>query len=83
MVAFFSATWSDDCRLINPSVEKDAKDFPQVIFVKVDVDELPNVAKKYQVSSEPTFTFFEKGAIVDKYVGKDITVLRNLISKHV
>uniref|UniRef100_A0A803L6Z4 Thioredoxin domain-containing protein n=1 Tax=Chenopodium quinoa TaxID=63459 RepID=A0A803L6Z4_CHEQI len=40
MVVDFTASWCPPCRLIAPFLAELAKKLPQVIFVKVDVDEL-------------------------------------------
>lgn len=40
MVVDFTATWCGPCRMMAPVLDDLAKKLPNVIFVKVDVDEL-------------------------------------------
>lgn len=44
-VLYFTATWCGPCRMIAPIFSALAKDFPGANFVKIDVDELPEVAQ--------------------------------------
>nr|CAD1818313.1 unnamed protein product [Ananas comosus var. bracteatus] len=46
-----------------------AKKYPNVIFLKVDVDELKSVAQDWAIEAMPTFVFLKEGTIVDKVVG--------------
>ncbi|KAF8378382.1 hypothetical protein HHK36_029721 [Tetracentron sinense] len=51
MVIDFTATWCKPCRLIEPTIEELASKFRNVLFVKIDVDEL-------MVSFSFSFIFF-------------------------
>ncbi|KAL3514689.1 hypothetical protein ACH5RR_027406 [Cinchona calisaya] len=82
VVAFFTSTCSNDCISITPVVAQYAGEYPRVMFLKVDVDELKNVADTYQVSKVPTFIFFKEGATVEIYVGRDTTALKQLIKSN-
>lgn len=42
-----------------------AKELPEVMFLKVDVDECEDIASEYNVSSMPTFVFLKKGEKVN------------------
>jgi thioredoxin 1 len=35
--------------------------YPDVVFLKVDVDECENVAAEFEISSMPTFVFLKRG----------------------
>ena len=65
----FTASWCGPCRFIAPVFAEYAKKFPGAIFLKVDVDELKDVAEQYNVEAMPTFLFFKGGEQVDKVVG--------------
>ena len=58
----FGATWCGPCKALAPIVEKISEDFKgKVKVVAVDIDECPEVAKKYSVRSVPTVLVFKGG----------------------
>jgi thioredoxin 1 len=70
LLADFSATWCGPCQAIKPTVESISKEYSDKVKVCViDIDDNPNIAKKYQVKSVPTFLFFYKGTAVKKISG--------------
>ena len=66
----FWATWCMPCRMLAPTIEELAEDLEgKVIVGKVNVDEDPDLARKYRVASIPTLIVFENGAEVRRSVG--------------
>ena len=66
----FFATWCGPCRMLGPVLEGlDAKDDFNVQIVKVDVDELPDLAVAFNVETIPTLFFFSEGKAVRRYSG--------------
>ena len=51
----FWAEWCGPCRTMGPIIDKLAPDFENVKFVRVNVDEVPEVAELFEVRSIPTF----------------------------
>jgi len=69
LVDFF-AQWCGPCKRISPYIEQLAKEFEgKAVFIKVDVDELADVASKEQISSMPTFRYFKGGKKVADVIG--------------
>ncbi len=69
MVDFF-ATWCGPCKMMAPAVERLAKAYEGKVKIgKLDVDENPDVAGKYEIQSIPTTIFFKNGEMVEKLVG--------------
>ncbi len=69
VVVDFTATWCGPCRVIGPVFVELSKKFPQIFFLKVDVDQLRDVAQEWDVEAMPTFIFIKDGKAVDKVVG--------------
>jgi len=66
----FWAPWCGPCRMIAPVVEQLAGENSDVIKVgKLNVDEAPNSAQSYGVSSIPTLMIFKSGEVVERFVG--------------
>jgi len=69
LVDFF-ATWCGPCRMIAPSVEQLAAEYEgRAIVGKVDVDQEPNLARRFGVMSIPTLVVMKGGEVVEQAVG--------------
>ncbi|MFN8576157.1 MAG: thioredoxin [Candidatus Sericytochromatia bacterium] len=80
----FWAPWCGPCRMIAPVVEKLSQEFAgKAKFVKLNVDDNPDTAQKYNITGIPALYMFKGGSDVDKVIGAaQKPVLENLISKH-
>jgi len=59
----FTATWCGPCQRLAPIVEKIADEYAGKVKVgKLDIDDAPEMARKYGVRSVPTCIVFEGGA---------------------
>nr|KYP66910.1 Thioredoxin H-type [Cajanus cajan] len=82
IVVDFTASWCGPCRFISPFLSELAKKFTNVIFLKVDVDELKTVAEDFAVEAMPTFVFVKEGTLLGKVVGAKKEELQQTIEKH-
>ena len=65
----FWAPWCGPCRMIAPTLEEIAGERPDIRVGKVNVDENPELAKKFRIISIPTLIVLEKGQVLDKAIG--------------
>ncbi|MDE1825175.1 MAG: thioredoxin [Candidatus Micrarchaeota archaeon] len=64
VVVDFWAEWCGPCRVFSPIVEEVSADFKdKVKFYKLNVDNNPEIAERYNVMSIPTAMLFEKGEV--------------------
>lgn len=68
LVDFF-AEWCGPCRMVSPIVEEIAEETEDIKICKVNVDEQPELAQKFAVSSVPTLAVFREGKIYRTSVG--------------
>jgi thioredoxin 1 len=68
MVDFY-AEWCGPCKLTEPIIEEISKEMGNVKFVKINVDNNPELASGYSVFSIPTFIIFKDGVAVNQFVG--------------
>jgi thioredoxin 1 len=66
----FYADWCGPCRAMAPVIDDLASDFQgRANFVKVNVDESPELASRYGVQSIPTFIVVRNGNAAERLVG--------------
>jgi len=66
----FWATWCGPCRAIAPVLEALERDEAgRVRVAKVNVDEEPALAGRYEIRSIPTILFVKSGRVVDRVIG--------------
>ncbi|CAN4088720.1 unnamed protein product [Withania somnifera] len=81
-ILYFTATWCGPCRFISPFYTSLPGKYPEVAFLKADIDEARDVASRWNVSSVPAFFFIKDGKEVDRVVGADKSSLEKKIAQH-
>lgn len=64
------APWCGPCRIIGPVMDQLAAESQgQYRIAKLNVDENPQVASRFQITSIPTMLIFKDGKLIDRLVG--------------
>lgn len=64
----FYAQWCGPCKRFAPVLDQLSETYNENIFyIKVDIDEVEEVANDYEISSLPTFMVFETGNLKTTY----------------
>jgi thioredoxin 1 len=69
VVVDFWAPWCGPCHAVTPVLEQLSGETDKVEFVKVDIDENPLTASRFQVLSIPTVILFEQGEARQTVIG--------------
>ncbi len=66
----FWAAWCGPCRMLGPIVEELAQEAgDKAVVGKVNVDEQPELAARYGITTIPTVLVFQNGDVIQKSVG--------------
>jgi len=66
----FYADWCGPCKMMAPVIEQIAGEYGDRVEVgKLNTDENPDIAMRYQVMGIPTLGLFQGGQMVDRLVG--------------
>lgn len=82
-VVDFSAEWCGPCKMMAPVFDELSGEMSGINFIKVDVDECPDIAQKFLVTGVPTLIVMKDGKEVDRQVGfVPKNVLSDFLAKH-
>ena len=66
----FSADWCGPCKMMAPVIDELAGEYEGEMKIgKINVDQSPDIAQKYNVMSIPMFAFFKNGEVIETAVG--------------
>ena len=69
VVVDFGAEWCGPCKVLSPILEELNDEIEGVEFVKLDVDQHPQIAGQNQVMGVPTVVILKDGEVKDRFVG--------------
>lgn len=75
------AWWCWGSQHAMPKFESLSDEFPNCMFIKVEMDAIPNVPRIYTLDSTPAFLFFRNGGRADTYLGGNKERLEEFIRK--
>lgn len=65
----FYASWCGPCRMLSPVIDKVAEENPDIVVGKVNVDDEPELAAMFSVSSIPVLVVMKDGKILKQSLG--------------
>ena len=65
----FYATWCGPCKMLSPIVDEIAKEHPEYVVGKVNVDEEPELASAFGITSIPMLALIRDGVVKDTSLG--------------
>jgi len=65
----FYADWCGPCKIMGPIVDELSDKLKNIKFVKVNVDENPDLSSEYSIFSIPTLLVFKEGKMINQLVG--------------
>jgi thioredoxin 1 len=65
----FGADWCGPCKRLTPIIEQLQLNIPELQIQTVDVDESPELSRKYQIKVLPTVIVLEDGQEINRLVG--------------
>jgi len=68
-VVHFWASWANQCEPMDEAMNILSDELQHVGFVRVEAEEVPDVAMEYEVAAVPTFVFFRSGKVLDRVEG--------------
>ena len=69
VVVDFWAEWCGPCKMIAPILEEIASENEGIVIAKLNVDENPQTAASYGITSIPTMNVFSGGQVVKTIIG--------------
>ncbi len=70
-LAMFYALWCPHCRSLAPIMNRLAEEYKDdVKFVKVDIDDRPELSEQFGVEAVPTVILFQYGQMVEQWLGE-------------
>ncbi len=69
VIVDFWAEWCGPCKMVAPILEEIAAENDGVVIAKLNVDENPQTAASYGITSIPTMNVFSGGQVVKQIIG--------------
>lgn len=74
------AEWCGPCKAIAPFFNSLKEKYPSIKFLKCNIDDNEEIARKYKIDSIPAFILIKDGLEKDRLVGSNKTKLEEMVS---
>lgn len=81
-VVHFWADWADQCEQMNDVLKELSKHYPDVLYLLVDAEDLPEVSVQYDIEAVPTFIFLKNKQQIGRLNGAHAPELTKMVKEH-
>ncbi|WRT65878.1 Grx4 family monothiol glutaredoxin [Kwoniella shivajii] len=78
----FWAPWAEPCKAFNQSIEEKSKQFPQVLFLNIEAEELSDISESFDIEAVPSFLLIRGHTLLARHSGSDVLLLVSLLQQH-
>lgn len=87
LVIYFHASWAEPCKHMSSAIETLASTYPtsnppKISFLRIDADEVSDVAEDYEVASVPYIVLQKDNKVIDTISSPSIATVRATVEKH-
>ena len=69
VVVDFHADWCGPCKVLSPILDELDSELDDVEFVKINVDDYPELSGSYEIMAVPTVIMFQDGKVKNRFSG--------------
>ncbi|AAW42462.1 thioredoxin, putative [Cryptococcus deneoformans JEC21] len=78
----FWAPWAEPCVAFNNAVEQEAAQFPSVLFLNIEAEQLADISESFDIEAVPSFLVLRGHTLLARHSGADASLLRSLLTQH-
>jgi thioredoxin 1 len=79
VVANFSASFCKPCKEIAPFIEELVVSYPNITFLKIDIEDASDIIDYHNITSIPFFKFYKNEIEITSYCGTDKRIIREAL----
>jgi thioredoxin 1 len=79
VVANFSASFCKPCKEIAPFIEELVVSYPNITFLKIDIEDASDISDYHNITSIPFFKFYKNEIEITSYCGTDKRIIQEAL----
>ncbi|CAL8068967.1 unnamed protein product [Orchesella dallaii] len=83
VLAAFTAVWCGPCRFALPAMQKLEVEFPNVVYLTIDIDQQEDIGRYFGIRAVPTFIVLRNSQKIVQEIARNERQLRELIQRHI
>ncbi|KAK8865716.1 Grx4 family monothiol glutaredoxin [Kwoniella newhampshirensis] len=78
----FWAPWAEPCAAFNKVIEEKSAQFPSVLFLNIEAEELADISESFEIDAVPSFLLLRGHTLLARHSGSDATLLQTVLTQH-